>query len=517
MRTLLSLLLSALVGSAFAATPVTIESLLDEQTDRDAATRLPSETFRMRLWSSHDRASVRPDAPGWFANGDSSRFVRHETNVEGRVERVLLDAKGPGAIVRFWVTVKDIPQGGLLRFYVDGERVIEGAVFDVLSGMVLCGAPLADSVSKATRLDRRGHNLYLPIPYAQSCKVTVEYPGNAGANFYYNVEVREYAEDVRVESLTSAVLARAKRRIAEANRILAADCDDPLPERCETTFASGFKLAPHAERTFPFVDGGAVREVTMRYEDHLWRDRVPPVEALSLRLEFDGEATADLPAAFFFGGGRAPQPYQTRFCEDAITNDMEHAFRSRWVMPFRKTARVTLRNDSDLPCTIGAFSVTKGAYRWQEGRSMRFHVHYGKHRQIRTRRFGNHWDINYLTVEGRSGVLVGCGVSVLNSVRSWWGEGDEKIYVDGEAIPSYIGTGTEDFYGYAWCSPSRFSHPFVAQPDGSGNLTPGTSVCLRHRALDAIPFRSSLRFDMEIWHWKDCLVDYDTVCWYYLK
>lgn len=55
------------------------------------------------------------------------------------------------------------------------------------------------------------------------------------------------------------------------------------------------------------------------------------------------------------------------------------------------------------------------------------------------------------------------------------------------------------------------------EPDGSGNLTPRASVCLRHRALDAIPFRSSLRFDMEVWHWKDCLVDYDTVCWYYLK
>ena len=29
-------------------------------------------------------------------------------------------------------------------------------------------------------------------------------------------------------------------------------------------------------------------------------------------------------------------------------------------------------------------------------------------------------------------------------------EGDEKVYVDGESFPSHIGTGTEDYYGYAW-------------------------------------------------------------------
>jgi hypothetical protein len=38
----------------------------------------------------------------------------------------------------------------------------------------------------------------------------------------------------------------------------------------------------------------------------------------------------------------------------------------------------------------------------------------------------------------------------MNPVTIWWGEGDEKIWVDGEAFPSIFGTGTEDYYAYSW-------------------------------------------------------------------
>ena len=41
----------------------------------------------------------------------------------------------------------------------------------------------------------------------------------------------------------------------------------------------------------------------------------------------------------------------------------------------------------------------------------------------------------------------------MNPVEAWWGEGDEKVFVDGEKFPSHFGTGTEDYYGYAWCWP----------------------------------------------------------------
>ena len=43
------------------------------------------------------------------------------------------------------------------------------------------------------------------------------------------------------------------------------------------------------------------------------------------------------------------------------------------------------------------------------------------------------------------------------------------MYVDGETFPSHFGTGTEDYYGYAWGRYEPWiNHPFVAQPIGDG-------------------------------------------------
>jgi len=94
---------------------------------------------------------------------------------------------------------------------------------------------------------------------------------------------------------------------------------------------------------------------------------------------------------------------------------------------------------------------------------------------------------------------------------------DEKIYVDGETFPSSIGTGTEDYYGYAWCRPEPFSHPLIAQPTGRGNFHPGMSVNMRYRILDAIPFNESIRVDIELWHWVKTTIDYSVTSYYYLS
>jgi hypothetical protein len=99
------------------------------------------------------------------------------------------------------------------------------------------------------------------------------------------------------------------------------------------------------------------------------------------------------------------------------------------------------------------------------------------------------------------------------------GEGDEKIYVDGETFPSHFGTGTEDYYGYAWCCPIPFVHPFHGQPraDGHkhGDNNWGHTTVSRVRALDAIPFTKSFKFDMEIWHWRECEEAYAATTFFY--
>lgn len=121
---------------------------------------------------------------------------------------------------------------------------------------------------------------------------------------------------------------------------------------------------------------------------------------------------------------------------------------------------------------------------------------------------------NQLVTAGR-GVFVGSAFSIANPLQAWWGEGAERITVDGEAEPSLFGTGGEDYFGYGFCSPSLFAHPYHGQTRCEGPLNYGRTNLYRYTILDRIPFTRSFRFDMELMHWKDCLVDLDVIDYWY--
>lgn len=62
------------------------------------------------------------------------------------------------------------------------------------------------------------------------------------------------------------------------------------------------------------------------------------------------------------------------------------------------------------------------------------------------------WENNYVILEtaGR-GHYIGCNLSVTNFQGTWWGEGDDMIWVDGYKWPPDLhGTGSEDYLNQAW-------------------------------------------------------------------
>ena len=125
-------------------------------------------------------------------------------------------------------------------------------------------------------------------------------------------------------------------------------------------------------------------------------------------------------------------------------------------------------------------------------------------------------DLNVATLEGR-GHYVGNTLTVANPVSIWWGEGDEKIYVDDETFPSTFGTGTEDYYGYAWLNALFFERPYHAQPHPPADPRHrGITSLHRSHILDPMPFERSFRFDLEIWHWWPRIeLTYDMVHYWY--
>ncbi len=501
------------LAPASAAQTVSLRSLLREMTGYEALTRFPRPAYSTVQCSSYDRASRSPeDAEAWFANADAGKFLREEQveQKDGtvRTEYVMAECDGPGAIVRIW----SANPGGTLRVYVDGKAEVEMMMAQALGGG-LAASPLSG-------VRARGFNLHLPIPFAKSVKVTSD-----KGDFYYHVQVRRYERGTRVESFDMRAYQQSMEPLGEARDRLST----PPEAQGETHRIDASIPGGSTGATLTLPDGpGAARVLKL----------TAPADALTLRslvlvCEFDGEQTVWCPVSDFFGIGvyglgasgkgvsrEGEWTYLSRgYFMDARSNEGSGTARprveltSRFVMPYAWNATVRVLNLGRHEANV-SLSVVTSPYEWGDD-SMHFAASWRQERDMPTRPMR---DFRMTSVRGR-GVLVGDALAIANPVEAWWGEGDEKIFVDGEAFPSHFGTGTEDYYGYAWCSNEPFAAAFHAQSrcdgrDEGGNY--GHSSVARWRSLDAIPFERSIDFDMELWHWEECEVTYAATAWMYL-
>jgi len=499
---------------------VTLETLLEEMTDREAITYFPEPAYTIKQYSSYDRKSVSPEKNGWFANQDFTQFIREDT-IQGRREFVLFDSEGPGSIVRFWMTFGGKgASAGILRIYIDNgeEPVISDSVTKILSGGVLTEKPLSASVSPETVYQERlGHNLYLPLLYAEYCKITyecdaVEIDGDKRRpNIYYNINYRTYAEGTEVESFSTKVLSEAKPLLEKTCKaLLRPDLTDEIAE----THSGSQILKPGDHLTFELKGKNkAIRKISVK----LAAENInQALRSTVLSSSFDGNQTIWAPVGEFFGTGYQLFPSKTWYSKVSVDGQMT----AWWVMPYQDNCTVKLTNHGEQDVEVNTEIITAD-YNWRKS-SMYFGVAWHEYHQINsanpdpTQEGDWHFDVNYVNLEGQ-GLYVGDALTIFNTVYRWWGEGDEKIFVDGEAFPSCFGTGTEDYYGYAWCRPEKFSHPFIAQPTGAGNFNPGMTVNMRYRTLDAIPFTTKIQSDIELWHWEQTIVNYAMTSYWYAK
>ena len=227
-------------------------------------------------------------------------------------------------------------------------------------------------------------------------------------------------------------------------------------------------------------------------------------------MTFDGSRAVSCPIGDFFGCGIHLRPVKDRYRAVGSQGGMVC---SR-TMPYAKSASLRLVNLGRGNVSLKVTAFTK-PWNW-DARSMLFHASWHHQYPLATRPMS---DWNYIEARGK-GVYAGDTLTVMSPARAWYGEGDEKVYVDGESFPSQIGTGTEDYYGYAWGMAEHFSSPFIAMPmrdhTGRDDWT-GFTTTTRERQLDGIPFDRSLKFDMEIWHWAACNVEYSVATFWYAR
>jgi hypothetical protein len=476
---------------------ITLESLLREMTDRDAAARWPEPAYLGRQASSYDRRQTDPnDRETWFANNDYWECIRKEDTPRGE-EWVIMEDMSPGCISRIWLPILPEDDGRLVRIYLDGnpDPVIEESFNHLITGNSFVKPPFAFISSDEEKIARMndlgpgeglvGSDFFLPLTYAKSCRISLnEMP------FYYIINYRSYAPGTEVETFSMERFEAAAVAISQSGSILttSGNVGDGQAMDCSGQLEPGQSLAIDTPS-----GPGAIRSLDLHLPTTLNKE---DLRSLVLRINFDGEETVCCPVSEFFGGGIAVSP--VRDWNREVTADGRFSCWS--VMPYEASGQISLCNSGPRPIDA-QLELSVGDWDWDE-RSMHFHANWRIASPIEGER---PQDWNYITIKGQ-GVYAGDTLSVNNPQALWYGEGDERVYVDGEAFPSQLGTGTEDYYGFAWGMADVFSSPFVAMPqrealdrqDWSGHTT--TS---RTRVLDAIPFQSSLQFDMEAWHWPE--------------
>ncbi len=537
---------------------IDVGTLVTELADRDSLAIHPDGSYTLHQASSHDtrnaRGFSRLGAPWGFANVDFGNYLRQVT-IDGRKEWVLLDDQGPGVITRWWTTglSQELLDNYRMRVYVDGSTTpaIEATAEQLVGGDSFGFGPGLNFETPET-----GGNLYGPIPYQKSVLVTWDGPSTHGDAHvalrdpskknsvdnavWYNISYRSLADDADVDSYDATDLQARQRALDVVNKLLGTQT---VTGSITHRHKDQRELAHGQVLNYSFDGPGAVRRLRVQVSG---KDQVAALADVYLALVFDGQTTARIPVGEFFGNGMsesAENPYNEG--SDYMRSvAADGSMTSYWVMPFERSAEVQLVNGSGQPVSIN-LEVDTGEWDWTD-RSMYFHADYIFEAGIRTRiAEGGPWpgdagkrelyshegdaDFRFLTVRGR-GVFVGDTMSIRNlstgeGLNSWWGEGDEKIYVDyvnnqgegSEAKPDHVGTGTEDYYGYSFGSGKEFTSPFVTQPNAAGNRADDGALTVngRVRGLDAIPFDQSFKFDMEVWKWKQGTLDIGAATFWY--
>ena len=211
---------------------------------------------------------------------------------------------------------------------------------------------------------------------------------------------------------------------------------------------------------------------------------------LMLRMYWDGETTpsVECPVNDFFCEGHGLDVYVNSL-PFRVTSD-GRGRNCYWPMPFRKSAKITVTNEGKQP--VGAFYYYID---WQKLKSLPKNEAYF-HAQYR-QEYPCVKGIDYLILDAQGrGHFVGCNLSVRQREPGWWGEGDDRFYIDGEQIPSLQGTGSEDYFCDGW-GIRKLDGLYYGFPISEGYDTFSRHTNYRFHIQDPVPFTKSLKVVIE--------------------
>jgi hypothetical protein len=280
-------------------------------------------------------------------------------------------------------------------------------------------------------------------------------------------------------------------------------------------------LKPGEVHTMAAPDGpGMITRINMTT---LLPFNIAALRSLVLRFYWDGEQhpSVECPFGDFFGA-----PFGTYHPYISVPMSLTSgAYNCLWLMPFQEGARLEVANEGDTTIEPFFYNITYVELDSSPS-DLRFHASW--HRENPTRP-GKPYTI--LDAEGR-GHYIGCHLNMQN--LEWWlrppireiafprgfglgmMEGWESLYIDGEAQPSVIGTGTEDYFNGAWyylVKGGTFSAPYhgcIVR-----DLIRGRIAVYRFDMAAPVSFSRSLKVNIDHGFRNDSTSDYSSTAYWY--
>jgi Protein of unknown function (DUF2961) len=288
------------------------------------------------------------------------------------------------------------------------------------------------------------------------------------------------------------------------------------------------RVEPGATATILDVQGAGV--VT-----HIWFTIGSPdpmhLKNLVLRAWWDGESSpsVEAPIGDFFGLGLGEYfTYESAL----LTVAPVKALNSYFSMPFASAAKLTVTNEGPKKTDALYFAIDYVTLPSLPEDVGRFHAQYRQAAPCKgwTDNWGTEYgdDINgkknlngegnyiYLEATGR-GHFVGVTHAVEQNQDFWFGEGDDMIFIDGDALPTINGTGTEDYFNGAWDfngQPFGYMHngaPYIVDAERIG----GRYCLYRWHSESPITFEKSIRVTIEHGHANHRSDNFYSVAYWY--
>jgi hypothetical protein len=522
-------------GTKAGANELTYADLVGRLYDMKLLANPPDPGEESGCFSSRDRASRYGEVEGkyvnWHANADYSGFMDRQGT--------MMEMDGPGVIWRIWSAK---PEQGHLKFFVDGA---DTPVLDQPSANLFDGSKPPFDFPELVHVKAKGHNTFVPIAFQKSIRIV----GNEGWGRYYQITYTKFPDGTKLPSFNGTFSESDRRALRKVNDVWANRGPALFVTDAATPTVAEVHLAPGEEKIIAdFKQPGAITSIVMGRPEMDREASIDILRQLAISIAWDGESKPSVwsPLGDFFGTAAGENLYRT-----LATGMTKEGYYANWYMPYR-SAQMTVRNDTSKTWTL-RFTIHTEPVAGDVSKLLRYHCKWHRddfsgfdRQQLQTQRWPD-WPV--LKIDGATGRFCGFQAHMWNpnhiwnrELRArytqpfpqgeafqpgghlhefyrhgpakdyWWGEGDEKFFVDGEKMPSTFGTGTEDYFGYAWGTPTAYDSGLQAQPRngasdeigkdvdraGPGNI--GHITMVRWQIPDNVPFQKSFEATVEKYH-----------------